>query len=199
MLPFDISLVLHRRLGMGTSTITPCFEREQLKTKTHVGVRPRGVNRIHQAQADPSWSSLAWVSSHKLLPCVHIIWTDQVKEGLDLCMTPQTCCLSVLTHGVPLCLAGRIDSSWCAGPTRTKDRRSVCLRTALSKHCWKRLSWQPSFCAPCLRSCLALIMPCFSLPTGQGWYTGLSHCYAVASVTPWNPLLQLELDGAHAK
>ncbi len=164
---------------MGTSTITPCFEREQLKTKTHVGVRPRGVKRIHQAQADPSGSSLAWVSSHKLLPCVHIIWTDQVKEGLDLCMTPQTCCLSVLTHGVPLCPAGRIDSSWCAGPTRTKDRRSVCLRTALSNHCWKRLSWQPSFCAPCLRSRLALAFLRARADT-QAWVT----------VTRWHPWRQ---------
>ncbi len=48
-------------------------------------------------------------------------------------MTPRTCCLSVLAHGV-----------------RTKGRRSVCPRTA------KLLSWQSSFCAPCLRSRLAL-------------------------------------------
>ncbi len=37
---------------MGTSTITPCYEVERLKTKTHVGVRPRVVKRIHQAQAE---------------------------------------------------------------------------------------------------------------------------------------------------
>ncbi len=59
----------------------------------------------------------------------------------DLCMTPQTCCLSILAHGVPECLAGRIDrpdtllaflGSWCAGPTplRTKGRWSVCPRIA---------------------------------------------------------------------
>ncbi len=91
------------------------------------------------------------------------------RRGLpgDLCMTPQTCCLSVLAHGVPVCPAGRIDRSdtlldfldcWCAGPSppRIKERRSVCLRTALPSPCWKRLSWQPSFCVPCLRSRLAL-------------------------------------------
>ncbi len=38
---------------IGTSTITRCYDVEQLKTKTHVGVKPRGVNRIHQAQAEP--------------------------------------------------------------------------------------------------------------------------------------------------
>ncbi len=41
------------RRCMGTSTITPCYDVERLKTKTHVGVRPRGVKRIHQAQAEP--------------------------------------------------------------------------------------------------------------------------------------------------
>ncbi len=63
--------------------------------------------------------------------------------------------------------AGRIDrpdtllaflGSWVAGPTplRTKGRRSVCPRTVLPNPCWKRLSWQPSFCAPCLGPRLAL-------------------------------------------
>ncbi len=85
----------------------------------------------------------------------------------DLCMTPRICCLSVLVHGVPVFLAGRIDrpgtllefnDSWCAGPTpsRIKDRRSICLRTALPNPCWKHLSCQPSFCAPYLRSQIAL-------------------------------------------
>ncbi len=39
-------------------------------------------------------------------------------------------------------------------------------------------------------------------PTGQGWYTGPSHHYAMATVMPshrWNPLLQPELDGPHVK
>ncbi len=63
--------------------------------------------------------------------------------------------------------AGRIDrpdtllaflGSWGAGPTplQTKGRRSVCPRTVLANPCWKRLSWQPSFCAPCLGPRLAL-------------------------------------------
>ncbi len=66
--------------------------------------------------------------------------------------------------------AGRIDrpntllailGSWCAGPTplRTTGWRSVCLRTALPNPSWKRLSWHPSFCAPCLGSRLALARP----------------------------------------
>ncbi len=70
---------------MGTSKIMPCYDRERFKTKTHVEVRPRGVNRIHQAQVEPSGSSVAWVSSRKLLLGVHIIWADQVKEGLEQC------------------------------------------------------------------------------------------------------------------
>ncbi len=45
----------------------------------------------------------------------------------------------------------RPDSSF-----RTQDQRLVCLRTALPNPCWKNLSWQPSFCAPCIRSRLAL-------------------------------------------
>ncbi len=76
-------------------------------------------------------------------------------------------CLSVLAHGVPVCPVGWIDrpdillaflSSWCAGsiPPRPIDRRSVCRCTALPNPCWKRLSWQPSFSAPCLESRLAL-------------------------------------------
>ncbi len=97
-----------------------------------------------------------------------------------LCMTPQTCCLSVLAH---VCPAGRIDrpgtllaflGSWCACPTPslTKDRRSVCPRTTLPNPCWKRLSWQPSFCAPCVRS-----RPASVSPMGQGWNTGMSHLF----------------------
>ncbi len=84
----------------------------------------------------------------------------------DLCMKPWTCCVSVIAHGV-VCPAGRIDrpdtllaflGSWCVGPTplRTKGRKSVYPGKALPNPCWKRLSWQPSFCAPCLGSRLAL-------------------------------------------
>ncbi len=62
---------------------------EQLKTKTHMGVQPRGVKRIHQAQAELSGSSMALVSSRKLLPGVRIIWTGQVKEGLEQCWSRE--------------------------------------------------------------------------------------------------------------
>ncbi len=48
---------------METSTITLCYEEKRIKTKTHVGVRPWGINRIHQAQAELSGSSVAWLSS----------------------------------------------------------------------------------------------------------------------------------------
>ncbi len=47
-------------MSLGTPAV---WEPVQLKTMTHVGVRPRGVNKMHQAQAEPSRSSLAWVSS----------------------------------------------------------------------------------------------------------------------------------------
>ncbi len=133
------------------------------------------------------------------------------EAALVIYLTPRTCCLSVLAHGVRVCPAGRVDrpdtllaflGSLCAGPIplRTIDRRSVCPRTALPNPWWKRLSWQPSFCAPCLESCLALArgFP----PTGQGWYTDPSHHYAVVSVTPshgCNSLFQPELDGSHMK
>ncbi len=48
--------------------------------------------------------------------------------------------------------------SWFAAPTplRTTGRMWVCPRTALPISCWKHLSWQPFFCAPCLGSRLAL-------------------------------------------
>ncbi len=44
----------------------------------------------------------------------------------------------------------RVDSSSDHRP------RSVCPRTGLPNPCWKHLSWHPSFCVPCLESCLAL-------------------------------------------
>ncbi len=47
---------------MGTSIIMPCYNGERLKTKTHV-VRSREVNRIQQAQGEPSGPFVAWVSS----------------------------------------------------------------------------------------------------------------------------------------
>ncbi len=105
----------------------------------------------------------------------HLQWAQIVLRRVasrrgrpsDLCMTPQICFLSILAHGVPECSAGRIDrpdtllafiGSWCAGPTplRTTSRRLVCLHTALPNPYWKHLSWQPSFCAPCLGSRIAL-------------------------------------------
>ncbi len=106
---------------------------------------------------------LFWAHTRRLFAIVQI----RFETRPPWCMTPRTCCLSTPAHGVPVCPAGRIDrpdtlaeflDSWCAGPTpfRTKDRRSVCTRTALPNHCWKRLPSQPSFSAPCLGSRLAL-------------------------------------------
>ncbi len=112
-------------------------------------------------------------------------------------LTPRTCCLSILAHGVPVCPAGRIDrhdtllaflGSWCAGPTplRAKDtaraQRTVCPRTAHNP-CWKRLSWQPSFYAPCLRSHLALARG------GPFNGPGLIH-RPESPLHGWNPLIQ---------
>ncbi len=89
-----------------------------------------------------------------------------------------------------------ISRQFMCRPDFSSDHRPICPPTALPNPCWKCLSWQPSFCVPCLGSCLTLAR---RVPTtGQGWYTGPSHCYAVASMTPshgWNPLLQPELEG----
>ncbi len=98
---------------------------------------------------------LQWVqivlSPHKKVVRQHAVALRQGRPG-DLCMTPRTCCMSVLAHGVLECPAGKIDRT----PLRTKDRRSVCPRTAPPNPCWKRLSWQHSFRVPCLGLYLAL-------------------------------------------
>ncbi len=83
------------------------------------------------AQASPSVSAdWVWAHTRRLFASVQSRFDTRPPWWF---MTPRTCCLSVLAHGV-----------------RTKGRRSVCPRTA------KLLSWQSSFCAPCLRSRLAL-------------------------------------------
>ncbi len=121
-------------------------------------------------------------------------------EPQQHCMTPWTCCLSVLAHGVPVCLALRIDrpdtmlaflGSWCVGPTalRTRDRRSVYPCTALPNPCWKCLPWQPSFCAPCLGSRLALARRGPSKKTGghEGQSRSLKRKLSVsAERQDWN-------------
>ncbi len=114
----------------------------------------------------------------------------------DLCMTPRICCLSVLARGFPECLAGRIDrpdtllallGSWCAGPTplRTIGRRLVCPRTALPNAFWKRLSWQPSFCAPCLGSLLALARRDPSNGPGLIHRPESPSCGGIRDARPW--------------
>ncbi len=110
----------------------------------------------------------------------------------DLCMTPRSCCMSVLAHGVPECPSWRIDrpdtllaflGSWSAGQTSLWAEG----RFALAQR-------SPTLVGSVCRD---------NIPTtGQGWYTGQSHRYAVASVMPsrgWNPLLQPELDELHVK
>ncbi len=98
------------------------------------------------------------------------------KKAIDLCMTPQTCSLSILAHGLPVCPAGRID--W---PSTASISRQLMYRPdsfSDQNPCWRCLSWQPSFCEPCLRSRLALARR--GLSNGPG----PSHRYAVAFVTP---------------
>ncbi len=41
-----------RTISMGTSSIMPCYDVKRLETKTHVGLGPGGVNRVHQAQGE---------------------------------------------------------------------------------------------------------------------------------------------------
>ncbi len=72
---------------MGTTPITLCYDAERLETKTHV--RPRRVNRIHQAQGEPLGSSVTWVSSRKWYLASIYLWTDQAKEGLEQCWSSQ--------------------------------------------------------------------------------------------------------------
>ncbi len=47
------------------------------------GIRPRGVNRIYQAQGEPWGSSVAWVLSRKWFLVSIQLWTDQAKRGLN--------------------------------------------------------------------------------------------------------------------
>ncbi len=47
------------------------------------GIRPRGVNRVHQAQGEPWGSPVAWVSSRKWYLASIQLWTDQAKRGLN--------------------------------------------------------------------------------------------------------------------
>ncbi len=106
----------------------------------------------------------------------------------DLCMTPRTCCLSVLAHGVPVCPKGRIDSF--------SDQRL-------------KVGWPPaqrsptlveSLCRDNILCTVSKITPCFSQKRSLQRTQVPSHCNAVASVTPsrrWNSLLQPELDRSH--
>ncbi len=52
------------------------------------GIRPRGVNRIHQAQVEPWGSSVAWVSS-RVTPGIHIVVDRPSKEGLEQCWSSE--------------------------------------------------------------------------------------------------------------
>ncbi len=47
------------------------------------GIRPRWVNRVHQAQGEPWWSPVAWVSTRKWYLASIQLWTDQAKRGLN--------------------------------------------------------------------------------------------------------------------
>ncbi len=47
------------------------------------GIRPRGVNRVHQAQGEPWGSPVAWVSSRKWYLASIQLWKDQAKRGLN--------------------------------------------------------------------------------------------------------------------
>ncbi len=79
-------------------------------------------------------------------------------------------------------------------PDSSSDQRLKvgCPRTTLLNPCWKCLSWQPSFCAPCLESRLALAR------RGPSNRPGLIH-RPESPLRRWNLLLQPELDGSHVK
>ncbi len=130
----------------------------------------------------------------------------------DLCMSPRTCCLNVLAHGVPECLAGRIDrpdtlrafpGSWCAGLTPLREHRP---KVGLPSHSAPQPLLETSVVTTFLLCAVSRITPRFSQKGSlqraradtQVWVT-------VTRWRPWsqaadgNPLLQPELDGPHVK
>ncbi len=93
----------------------------------------------------------------------------------DLCMTPRTCFLSLLAHGVPVCPAGRIDrpgtllgflGSWCAGPTPswTRDRK-----VGLPSHSAPQPLLEASVVTTFLLCTVSKITPCFRQKRSLQW------------------------------
>ncbi len=99
------------------------------------GIRPRGVNRIHQAQAEPWGSSIAYALSRKLIPGVHIVWTDQVKEGLEQCWSSEPIRLLIKQKGLwPLSASyifAIVNQRWRSNTTRLDNDSPVAWAVAL--------------------------------------------------------------------
>ncbi len=67
----------------------PCNDVERLNNKTHVGVRPQGSQENSTKHRLSHRSSVAWVSCRKFIPGIHVLWIDQVKEGLEQCRSGE--------------------------------------------------------------------------------------------------------------
>ncbi len=87
------SLLIFHSYWVGDAVWEPVQSRRAMRGNdskpTYVGVRPRGANRIHQAQAEPSGSSVAWVSSR-------IVYTwcpyNMAMPLLEWALTPMVHC-----------------------------------------------------------------------------------------------------------
>ncbi len=82
---------------MGTSTITPWMMWNNYAVLWRGMTQhqdSRGSKRKGSQENTPSigWaigSTMAWVSSRKLIPAVYIVWIDQVNEGLEQCWSSE--------------------------------------------------------------------------------------------------------------
>ncbi len=107
------------------------------------GIRPRGVNRIHQAQGKPWGSSVAWVSSRKWYLASKQLWTDQAKRGLNNVGQVNLKILLFKQKGL-----------WPArrGHPGCKTLQMWMARTSQPLH--KCLKWTPRWTMPKTRRCL---------------------------------------------
>ncbi len=102
----------------------------------------------------------------------------------DLCMTPRTCCLSVLAHGVPVCPAGRIDR-----PDSFSDQKQ---KVGLPSHSAPQPWLEASVMTTILLCAMSNITLCFSQKRSLQW--ARADTQARVTVSRWRPWHQ-EADG----
>ncbi len=99
-------------------------------------------------------------------------------------MTPRTCCLSVLAHGVPVCPAGRIDR-----PDSFSDQKP---KVGLPSHSAPQPWLEASIMTTILLCAVSNITPCFSQKRSLQW--ARADTQARVTVSRWRPWHQ-EADG----